>query len=109
MGEGSRRGGANESDEGNESYEGNEEGHEEARDEEGGRGGGPDEEACDESNEGYEGYEESDEGHEGHEEVIADGGPRRRSAEMTSHGGVPRRALTYVPMLENIQWSALRC
>merc|ERR1711904_84235 len=90
--------------EGNESNEGNEEGHEEACHEEGGRGGGPDEEARNESNEGNEGHEE---GNEGHEEVIAQYGQRRRSAEMISHGGVPRRALFTVPVLGNIQSSAL--
>merc|ERR1719454_685285 len=82
----------------NESNEGNEEGDEEARNE---------------SNEGNEGHEEgnegdeSNEGDEGHEEVIAQYGQRRRSAEMISHGGVPRRALFTVPVLENIQSSAL--
>merc|ERR1712139_121462 len=98
-------GGTNESNEGNESYEGNEESHEEACHEEGGRRGGPDEEeACDEGNESNEGYEESDEGNESHEgyegneEVIAEYGPQRQSAEMTSLGGVPRRALLYVPV-----------
>merc|ERR1711959_879775 len=92
--------------EGNESNEGNEEGHEEACHEEGGRGGGPDEEARNESNESHEeGNEgdESNEGNEGHEEVIAQYGQRRRSAEMISHGGVPRRALFTVPVLENTQ------
>merc|ERR1711904_591239 len=98
--------GGNESHEGN---EGHEEGHEEACNEGGGRGGGPDEEARNESNEGNEGHEEgnegdeSSEGNEGHEEVIAQYGQRRRSAEMISHGGVPRRALFTVPLLENIQ------
>merc|ERR1712139_601124 len=93
--------------EGNESNEGNEEGHEEACHEEGGRGGGPDEEARNEGHERGDEGDESNEGNEGHEEVIAHCGPRRRSAEMISHGGVPRRALFTVPVLENIQSSAL--
>merc|ERR1711907_7793 len=98
MGEGDEsHEGNEEGDEGNESDEGNEEGNEEACHEEGRRGRGPDEEA----------RNESDEGHEGHEEVIAQYGPPRQSAEMIGHGGVPRRALYTVPVLENIQSSAL--
>merc|ERR1711918_93009 len=105
--------GNEEGDEGNESdegHEGNEEGNEEACHEEGGRGRGPDEEARNESDEGHEGNEEGDESNEsdeGHEEVIAQYGPRRQSAELIGHGGVPRRALYTVPVLENIQSSAL--
>merc|ERR1711939_108462 len=100
-------------EEGDEGNEGNEEGNEEACHEEGRRGRGPDEEARNESDEGHEGNEEGDEsdesneGNEGHEEVIAQYGPRRQSAEMIGHGGVPRRALYTVPVPENIQSSAL--
>merc|ERR1712146_294794 len=106
-------GGTDEGNESNEGDEGNEEGHEEACNEEGGRGGGPDEEARNEGNESNEGHEEGNESHEGnegnegHEEVIAQHGQRRRSAEMISHGGVPCRAFFTVPLLENIQSSAL--
>merc|ERR1711898_68838 len=82
--QGSRRGGADEGNEGHESYEGNEEGHEEAQ---GSRRGGADEgHEGDESYEGHESDESNEEGDEGYESHEGDEGNEEVRACSCEHG-----------------------